>query len=87
LRCAREQPQEIGGDMKIDIVGGPAHGRQTERPRASTVLVPVAGCGRDEAFRYTIRRCRDAAGDVVEVLAPAGREIDPVWLKARKLTN
>lgn len=73
--------------VKIDIVGGPSHGQQTERPRASTVLVPVPPFTPETAFRYTLRRCRDASGGLVEVLAPAGRPIDAAWLASRKLTN
>jgi hypothetical protein len=75
--------------MKIEIVGGPADGQQIERPRAATVIVPVeipgkAGFG---GFKYTLRRCRNADGSIIEVLAPAGRTIDPSWLAVRKLKN
>ncbi|MGR4927238.1 hypothetical protein ACIPUD_10550 [Bradyrhizobium sp. CAR08] len=57
---------------RIELVGGPADGETIERPKASTVNVPTLGGG---SMAYTMRRCRDAGGKVVEVLAPAGREM------------
>ncbi|MFH0303452.1 hypothetical protein AAFX91_41380 [Bradyrhizobium sp. 31Argb] len=68
----------------IEFVGGPAHGAKTERPRAATVNVPTPSLG---TFAYTMRRCCDADGNVVEVLAPAGREIDRAFLARRGLRN
>lgn len=73
--------------MKIDIVGGPANGEQAERPTTSTVIVPVIGAGGFGTFSYTLRKCRDANGDLVEVLAPAGQNIDPRYLASHKLKN
>jgi hypothetical protein len=70
--------------MKVEIVGGPADGRNIDRPSRPTVQVATITGGR---FIYTLRRCRNAAGDVVEVLAPAGRPIDPKWLATNNLTN
>ncbi|MCK1577748.1 hypothetical protein [Bradyrhizobium sp. 174] len=69
---------------RVEFVGGPADGETIERPKASTVNVPTRGGG---SMAYTMRRCRDAGGKVVEVLAPAGREIDRKWLVARALKN
>jgi hypothetical protein len=69
---------------RIAFVGGPCNGKEIERPKASTVNIPTAGGGQ---FQYTLRRCRDASGNVVELLAPAGRQIDSDYLKARKLRN
>lgn len=71
----------------IEFVGGPAAGHKIARPTSSTVIVPVPGKGGFGEFRYTLRRCRDAAGNVIEVLAPAGLPIDHAWLAARKLFN
>lgn len=73
----------------VDVVGGPANGSTIERPSANTLNVPVLIPGHDGLgmFQYTLRRCQDARGHIVEVLAPAGRPIDPAWLAARKLTN
>lgn len=73
--------------VMIDIVGGPAHGQAIDRPKTSTVQVPVLGPGGFGAFVYTLRRCRDSSGRIVEVLAPAGQLIDPAYLAANKLTN
>ncbi len=54
------------------------------RPRVATVNVPTPSLGR---FAYTIRRCRDDDGNPVEILAPAGREVDPAFLAKRGLRN
>lgn len=70
--------------VKIEFVGGPAHGATIDRPRKATVNVPTSSLGQ---FAYTLRRCRDADDNIVEVLAPAGREIDRKWLVARGLKN
>lgn len=72
---------------KIVIVGGPADGQKIERPTASTVKIPVLGKGGFGSFDYTLRSCRDTRGAIIEVLAPAGRPIDPAYLVAHKLTN
>ena len=69
---------------RVEFVGGPAHGATIERPRTATVKVPTPSLG---TFTYTLRRCRDANGNIVEVLAPAGREIDRAWLAARGPKN
>jgi hypothetical protein len=68
----------------IDIVGGPADGKRISRPPCPTLNVPTGTGGE---FVYTLRRCRNASGNLVEVLAPAGRLINPEWLAANKLTN
>ncbi|GLR87693.1 hypothetical protein GCM10007857_44040 [Bradyrhizobium iriomotense] len=69
---------------RVEFVGGPAHGATIDRPRAATVKVPTPSLG---TFAYTLRRCRGADGTLVEVPAPAGREIDRAWLAARGLKN
>ncbi|WFT94331.1 hypothetical protein QA633_39685 [Bradyrhizobium barranii] len=69
---------------RVEFVGGPAHGATIDRPRKATVNVPTPSLGQ---FTYTLRRCRGAGGDLVEVLAPAGRDIDRAWLAARGLRN
>lgn len=69
---------------RIEFVGGPAHGASMDRPKKPTVNVPTPSLGQ---FVYTLRCCRDAGGKVVEVLAPAGQEIDRKWLAARGLKN
>lgn len=72
----------------VMFVGGPLHGLTMERPTASSISVPVFGLGSGAAVAvYTMRRCRNAGGGIVEVLAEAGRDIDPKWLKANGLTN
>jgi len=70
----------------IAFVGGPADGQKTERPKPNigTINIPTNGGGQ---FQYTLRRCRDEFGKPVEVLAPAGQEIDPSYLKKHKLRN
>ncbi|MCK1322132.1 hypothetical protein IVA94_14770 [Bradyrhizobium sp. 156] len=72
---------------KIEFVGGPAHGATMERPRTSTVNVPVPDTMGIGQASYTMRRCRSEAGDIVEVLAVAGRPIDAAWLARRGLRN
>lgn len=69
---------------RVEFVGGPAHGATTDRPLKATVNVPTPSLGQ---FAYTLRRCRDVDGNVVQVLAPAGCEIDRKWLRARGLKN
>lgn len=73
--------------IMIDIVGGPAHGNAIDRPKTSTVHVPVSGPEGFSVFAYTLRRCRNSSGKIVEVLAPAGQLIDPAYLAANKLSN
>jgi len=68
----------------VEFIGGPAHGARMTRPRVATVNVPTPSFGR---FAYTIRRCRDEDGNLVEILAPAGREVDPAFLAKRGLRN
>ncbi|WP_143035567.1 hypothetical protein [Bradyrhizobium sp. Rc2d] len=68
----------------VEFIGGPAHGARMTRPRVATVNVPTPSLGR---FAYTIRRCRDNDGNLVEILAPAGREVDPAFLAKRGLRN
>jgi hypothetical protein len=77
--------------MSVKFVGGPADGQAMEgdfhkRP-SSTVEVPIAHVGGFHSFKYTLRKCKDRAGNTVLVLAPAGRAIDPSYLKANGLTN
>lgn len=78
----------IADDFKlgrVHFVGGPAHGQFTlERPKPSTMIIPAQDLSQ---FRYTLRRCRDSAGEIIEVLAPAGQEIDRKWLAANGLRN
>ena len=71
----------------IDIVGGPADGKKIERPRGLGLIVPIENSGRFAPFSYTLRRVKDARGNVLEVLAPAGRDVDRKWLAANNLTN
>jgi len=72
----------MAGDL-IHIVGGPMDGKAITGPCAATLCVPGAG-GFGMAV-YTLRKCRDRAGGIVHVLAPAGRDIDPVlWRKRHK---
>jgi hypothetical protein len=72
----------------IEFVGGPVHGRKIERPTTGNIRVPVRDeTGQFGVCHYTLRRTWDAHGNVVEVLAPAGRQIDPAWLAAHKLRN
>jgi hypothetical protein len=70
----------------VAFVGGPADGQMMERPKPNigTIYIPTSSGGR---FPYTLRRCRNEFGDTVEVLAPAGRDIDPTYLKKHKLRN
>jgi hypothetical protein len=77
----------MSNTVKIDFVGGPAHGEKIDRPNVSTVNVPVIGTGGFGQFQYTLRRCKNRYGRIVEVLAPAGRNLDPNWLKQNDLTN
>lgn len=53
---------------QIDIVGGPLHGKRTDIPRKPSVVVGVKVPGEPGfcQFSYTLRRCRNAAGEVVE---------------------
>lgn len=77
---------------EIYFIGGPANGNSIEGPLtgAGTVCVPTTTSGRAGTFgtfTYTLRRVRDEAGNVIEVLAPAGRPVDPMFLAAHKLKN
>jgi len=74
---------------RIEFVGGPADGKTIERPKASRVAVPVVIPGQPGVGQcfYTLRRCRDDDGNIVEALAPAGRDVDRKWLAARGLKN
>ena len=73
----------------IDIVGGPLDGKKIQKPKAPTVIVPITVPGEPGfcQFIYTLRRVKDAKGNVLYVLAPAGRDVDRKWLAANKLTN
>lgn len=74
--------------VTIEMVGGPAHGKKIPRPFAPTVIVPIMNSKRAIIeFKYTLRRCRTREGLLVEVLAPAGQNVDERWLKARGWTN
>ena len=73
--------------MKIEISGGPFDGRWISPPKVSNVALPIPVQGGWSRKQYTLRRCRDRAGNVVEVLAQAGRDIDPEWLGERGLSN
>jgi hypothetical protein len=76
---------------EILFVGGPANGNSIEGPLAvPTVNVPVSihgTAGSFRTFQYTLRRVRDEEGRVFEILAPAGRPVDPLFLAAHKLKN
>lgn len=72
---------------RVHFVGGVSHGSFTmERPTCPTMIVPDP-CGSGGQYIYTLRRCRDSAGELVEVLAPAGQEIDGKWLLNNGLRN
>jgi hypothetical protein len=77
--------------MNVRFVGGPADGHVIEdyntEHGVATVDVPVPGNAGFGVFKYTLRKCKDKAGNTVLVLAPAGRQIDPAYLKANGLTN
>lgn len=79
----------IDSRVLIKVVGGPAHGKKLERPHSdiTTISVPVFSKTGVELFQYTVRRCRNASGDTVELLSPAGQQIDPSHLKLNGLTN
>lgn len=76
--------------MTVRFVGGPADGQEVYGEyghTVATVNVPVPGKGGFGVFQYTLRKCRDEAGNIVLVMAPAGQQIDPAYLMAHKLTN
>ncbi len=77
----------MSSTVKIDFVGGPAHGDRIDRPNVSTVNVPVIDAGGFGEFQYTLRQCKNRNGGIIEVLAPAGQNLNPNWLKQNDLTN
>jgi hypothetical protein len=71
----------------VTFVGGPVHGKEIEYTDAHAVHIPVRQPEGVGTFTYTMRKCKDANGNVVAVLAPAGKDIDKAWLKANGLKN
>ncbi len=76
--------------MTVKFVGGPADGQEIfgeYNHTVATVNVPVPGADGFGVFQYTLRKCQDAAGNVVLIMAPAGRPIDPAYLAKHGLKN
>lgn len=76
--------------MIVRFVGGPADGQAIEGDydhSVATVNVPVPGKGGFGTFQYTLRKCRDASGNPVMIMAPAGRQVDPAYLAKHKIKN